>query len=93
MEGTTSEQYYLENIWVNEGIIVVQHQMSNFSAIPWQEHVEFWWDDDDIRFVLDQHAKLDFYSVSSLKQQSMGWHVTPIGHILIPSQPVVALAS
>jgi hypothetical protein len=31
----------------------------------------FWWDndnDDDDHFVLDQHAELDFYSSSSLKQ-------------------------
>jgi hypothetical protein len=25
---------------------------------------------DDVRFVLDQHAELHFYSASSLKQQS-----------------------
>jgi len=30
----------------------------------------FQWDDDEVRFVLDQHAELDFYSASSLKQQS-----------------------
>jgi hypothetical protein len=24
--------------------------------------------DDEVRFVLDQHAELDFYSASSLKQ-------------------------
>ena len=29
-------------------------------------------DDDDVHFVLDQHAELDFYSASSLKQQSAG---------------------
>jgi hypothetical protein len=35
---------------------------------------------------------LDFYSASSLKQQSAGRHVAPLGHIiLIPSQPVFAL--
>ena len=28
--------------------------------------------DDDVRIVLDQHAKLDLYSASSLKQQSTG---------------------
>ena len=28
----------------------------------------FQWDDDGIRFLLDQHAELDFYSASSLKQ-------------------------
>jgi hypothetical protein len=45
------------------------------------------------RFVLDQHAELDFYSASSLKQQSADKHVAPLGHIiLIPSQPVFALS-
>jgi hypothetical protein len=39
-------------------------------------------------FVLDQYAELDFYSASSLKQQSAGRHVGQLGHIiLIPSQP------
>ena len=39
-----------------------------------------------------QHAELDFYSASSLKQQSAGRHVAPLGHIiLIPSQPVFDL--
>jgi len=48
--------------------------------------------DDEVRFVLDQHAELDFHSASSLKQQSAGRHVPPLGHIiLIPSQPVFAL--
>jgi hypothetical protein len=37
--------------------------------------VNFQWDDDEIRFDLDQHAELDFYSASSLKQQSAGRHV------------------
>ena len=67
--------------------------MSNFSAILWREHVTFWWDDDDdVRFVLDQHAELGFYSASSLKQQSTCRHVAPLGHIiLIPSRQVFAL--
>jgi hypothetical protein len=36
------------------------------------EQVNFQWDDDDdeVRFVLDQHTELDIYSASSLKQQS-----------------------
>ena len=43
--------------------------------------------------VLDQHAELDFYSASSLKQQFAGRHVAPLGNIiLIPSQPVFALS-
>jgi hypothetical protein len=27
-----------------------------FSAISWREQVNFQWDDDDVWFVLDQHA-------------------------------------
>ena len=46
----------------------------------------------DVRFVLDQHAELDFNSAMSLKQQSEDRHVAPLGHmILIPSQSVFAL--
>jgi hypothetical protein len=30
-----------------------------------------------------KHAELDFYSVSSLKQQSAGRHVAPLGHIVL----------
>jgi hypothetical protein len=41
---------------------------------------------------LDQHAQLDFYSASSLKQQSAYTHVATLGHILIPSQPVFVLS-
>ena len=53
----------------------------------------FQWDVDEVRFVLDQYAELDFYSASSLKQQFAGRHVAPLGHIiLIPSQPVFALS-
>jgi hypothetical protein len=45
--------------------------------------VNFQWDEDDeVRFALDQHAELDIYSASSLKQQSAGRHVTPPGHII-----------
>ena len=51
------------------------------------------WNDDEICFLLDQHAELEFYSASSLKQQSTGRHVAPLWHIiLIPSQPVFALS-
>ena len=48
--------------------------------------------DDEVRFVLDKHAELDFDSASSLRQQSEARHVVPLGHIiLMPSQPVFAL--
>ena len=59
--------------------IVVYRQLSNFSAISWREQVNFQWDNDEIRFLLDQHAGLDFYSGSSLKQQSTDRHVAPFG--------------
>jgi len=43
--------------------------------------------------VLDQYAELDLDSASSLKQQSAGRHVAPLGHIiLISSQPVFVLS-
>ena len=53
------------------------------------------WNDIDIRFVLDQHTQLGFYSASSLKQQSVGRNVAPLRHIIhiISSQPVFALTS
>jgi len=74
---------------VSEREIVILRQFSNFSAISLREEVNFQWDDDEVRFVLDQHIELDFYSASSLKQQSAGKHVAPFGHIfLIPSQPI-----
>jgi hypothetical protein len=41
------------------------------SAISWLEQVNFQLNDDDD--VLDQHTELDFYSSSSLKQQSMAF--------------------
>jgi hypothetical protein len=46
-----------------------------------------------VRFVLDQHAELGFYSASSLEQQSAGRDIAPLGHIiLIPTQPFFALS-
>jgi hypothetical protein len=40
----------------------------------------------DVHFGLDQHALLDFYCTSSLKQQSVEGHFVPLGHIIsIPS--------
>ena len=74
-------------------MIVAKRQFSNFSAISWREQVNFQCDDDEVRFVLDQHAELDFNSTSSRKQQSADRHVAPLGHIvLIPSQQVFALS-
>jgi hypothetical protein len=64
-----------------------------FFTISWWEQVNVQWDDDEVRFALDQYTQLDFYSASSLKQQSADRHVTPLWNvILIPSQPVFALS-
>ena len=74
--------------------IIVQRRVSNFSAISWQEKVTFRSDDNDVSFVLDQHAELDFYSASSLKQQSAGRYNAPLRYIiLILSQSVFALTA
>ena len=35
-----------------------------FSAISWREQVDFQWDDGEVQFVLDQHAELDFHSLT-----------------------------
>ena len=45
-----------------------------FSTISRREQVNFQWDDDEIRFVLDEHAELNLYSASSLKKDmSLHW--------------------
>jgi hypothetical protein len=41
--------------------------MRNFSVISWWEQVAWW--GNDVRFVLDQHVELDFWSASLLRQQ------------------------
>ena len=77
---------------MSEWLLLTANQQF-FSYVSCQEQVNFQWDDDEVRFVLDQHVELDFYIASSLKQQSADRHVAPLGHIiLIPSQPVFALS-
>ena len=67
--------------------------IQQFFIVYHGEQVNFQWDDDEVRFVLDQHAELDFYNAMSLKQQSAVRHMAPLGHIiLIPSYPVFALS-
>jgi hypothetical protein len=66
-------------------VIVVLCQFSNLSYMSWREQVNCQWDDDEFRFVLDQHAELDVYSAStsSLKQQFADRHVAPLSHIIL----------
>jgi hypothetical protein len=50
------------------------------------------WNNNDVRFLLSQHAYLDFYNASSLK--SVGRHFFLLGHIIqIPSQQVFVLST
>jgi len=73
-------------------VIVAERQLSNFSAVSWREQVNCQWDDDEVHFVLDQRAELDFYGASSLTQQSAVKYVAPLVHIiLIPNQPTLSL--
>jgi hypothetical protein len=66
-----------------------------FAAISWREQVNCQWDDDDdVCFVPDQYAELDFYSARSMKQQSADRHVATLGHIiLILNKSVFSLQS
>jgi hypothetical protein len=47
---------FLERWMTSEWVIVALRQLSNSSAISWREQVNFQWDGDEVRFVLDQHA-------------------------------------
>ena len=73
--------------------VYVKRLISYLKYWQWEsEYVNFQWK-DEARFVPDQHAELDIYSASSLKQQSAGRHIAPLWHIILnPSQPVFALS-
>ena len=74
---------------MSEWVFVVNANSAIFSAISCREQVNFQWNDDEVGFALDQHAELDFYSASWLKQQSADRNVAPIRHInLTPSKHV-----
>jgi hypothetical protein len=77
--------------WVSEWLLLTLNKP--FLSYIMEKTSYIKWDDDYVCFVLDKHAYLDFYSAGSLKQQSMGRHVAPRGHIiLIHSQPVCSLS-
>ena len=72
--------------WVSDCCLTPTQQFFRYIMVNFQ------WDDDEVHFFLDQHAGLDFYRGSSLKQQTTGTHVTLLGHIiLIQSQRVFFL--
>jgi hypothetical protein len=59
---------YITNLWitlqiafferkrVSEWVIVALRQLTTFSAMSWREQVNFQWDDDEVRLVLDQQT-------------------------------------
>ena len=70
--------------------------VSDCCLAPIQKKFQLYHGENKLIFneMMMRSAELDLYSASSLKQQSMGSHVAPPGHIiLIPSQPVFALSS
>ena len=74
-------------------IIIMRTSQHGTKRVNTYDRTKCWTSIDEVRFVLDQHTELDFYSASSLKQQSMDRHVAPLRHIiLIPSRPVFALS-
>ena len=76
--------------WVSEWLLF----RANSAIYQLCHGVNFQRDDDEVSFVLDQHAELDFYITSSLKQQSVGRHIAPLGNtILILSRSVFALST
>ena len=87
-------EHYVCFVYILVMVFVCFTISSNLSAISWREQqVNFHRDYEEVRFVLDQHAELDFNSASSLKQQSACRHIAPLGHIIpIPSRQVFALS-
>jgi hypothetical protein len=80
---------------VSEWVIVIYCQVCNFTLISCEKFIfDKIDDDDDICFELIQHVEFDFYSASSLKQQSIERHVSPLEHIiLIQSEPIIGLTT
>ena len=69
--------------WVSEWLLFNANSVI-FQLYHGENKLIFDWDDDDkVRFVLDKHAKLNLYISSSLKQQSVDKHVTPLDHIIL----------
>jgi len=44
------------NLGIEWVIVAAYLQLSNLLPISWREQVNFQWDDDEGRFVLDQHS-------------------------------------
>ena len=51
-----SDMSFCCHMYLSELVIVVQRQLWNVPAISCWEEVNFLWNDDEVHFVLDQHA-------------------------------------
>ena len=71
------------------GIVVFGLTNNRFSYIMTRTSY-IWWDNNNVHFVLDHHAYLDFYIDISLIQQSMGRHVASTWTLIL-CQPVFSL--
>ena len=81
-----TEERRANYIWVSGWLL-----FNTKAAIFLLYQVNLQWKDDEVRFVLDQQAELDFYNASLLEQQSTDKYIAPLGHIILnPSQPVFA---
>jgi hypothetical protein len=58
--------------WVSDYRLTPNEQCFSYIMV-WTSYIQ--WNNGDVRFVLDQHAELDFYSARSLTQQSAENHV------------------
>ena len=45
-----------EYIWISSFFILIVHSWGIFQLYSWREQINFQWDDDEVRFELDQHA-------------------------------------
>jgi hypothetical protein len=53
--------------------------------MSWREQVNFQWDDDEVHFVLNQHAELDFIVLAhwnNSPQKDMSPHSDTFSHLL-----------
>ena len=72
--------------WVSDRCLTPNEKLISY-IITRTSYIQ--WNDDHVRFVLNQHALIDRYIACSLTEQSTGRHVALLWHImLIPTQPV-----
>jgi hypothetical protein len=68
-------------------LIVVYHQLRDTPAISQRKQAIFQLDGSEDRYVLEQHALLDFHSARSLKQKSTDKHVKPLRQRILIHTP------